>query len=473
MTTKEIKALLREKEVCKKNLDDAERISQFYGKMKDLSFQEIKSFFPAPDDVIATNIFNYTNEILPNPSLDTAIGISLAMFKPENIEKCMEDTFQKDMQLLQALFFFLIKDILDDTKNKRMFQAALSDGSWRLPERQSQILNRISAGMGFNPHDTSPSLDFTTLGGKHFKANESVLRLFYNFMHPSLYAKEGIVNELNFIREQQKNILPIFPNTQKTNYKTSEANQEIRRKKENLEKLRQIDFGFFDQDYKQNFFACDEEFKESFSRPIECMCFQETKLEWDIEPFFKRRGRRKIVAKKSERAVNKSALSGKFLYSERNMITHVSENFAIFRLFSKEYGRHEIKYWEELVLESMYDAHRYILGMEAEDAGKKLLAILNHYFEKITDKLSMQEIPVEKRWDELFDEDGECSLDPDDLNKTNIYNILSEDEVTHFKRFMGFMYCSENDDSDFFERNRTRIQIYLIFISLRLSELDV
>ncbi len=278
---------------------------------------------------------------------------------------------------------------------------------------------------------------------------------------------------MNFVREQQKNILPVFPNTRKTNYRTSVAKNEIKNKKENLEKLRKLDFGFKDLQYSQSFFAGSEDLKETFIRPIECKCFQETELEWEHEPYLdKRNQRRKIIAKKSERAANKSALYNKFLYSERNMLTHVSENFAVFKLFSREYNSYEKKFWEELVLDSMYDVRAYIAAMTDKSVSKKLMTILNHYLKKITDALDIQNASLEERWNYLFDPNGELDLEPEELKKTNIFNILDEDEQIHFKRFMGLMYCAENDENDFFDRNRICIQLYLIHISFNLSKFD-
>lgn len=472
----DIEQLSLEKGQCIEHLNDYKRIRNFYTKIKQLSLDELEELFPAPAEIIAQNIFDCTNQILAEPTIDSAIKVSIDLFNIDNIEKCKDETFDKDLELLQALFFFLIQDISSGTESdySKLFSAALSDGSWRKAERQAEILNAISAGLGFNVQNPFIPFDFTELGGIHFKANESVLRLMYNFVHPELYTKEGIINELNFVREQQKNILPVFPNTKKTNYKTSAANNEIKNKKENLEKLKELDFGFNDPQYCQSFFAGSEEFKETFMRPIECKCFQETELEWEHEPYFdKRSWRRKIIAKKSDRAANKSALYNKFLYSERNMLTHLSENFAVFKLFLREYNSYEKKFWEELVLDSMYDVREYISTIIDENVSKKLMTILNHYLKKIADALGMQsELPEAQLWNYLFDSNGDLNLEPGELKKTNIFNILEEPEQIHFKRFMSFMYCAENDENDFFERNRLRIQLYLIHLSLSLSKMD-
>ena len=115
--------------------------------------------------------------------------------------------------------------------------------------------------------------------------------------------------------------------------------------------------------------------------PVMCRCFVESLLEWDCKPDFDNHSwKRKIVAKKSDRAANRSALENKFLYSERNIVTHNGENFAVYNLFGKDYNKYEMKYWEELVLTSMFDAYQYILEIKEADVKEKLKTILNHYF---------------------------------------------------------------------------------------------
>lgn len=477
------KELLKEKNNCLKHLKNPEIIKVFYKKLKYLSLNELKSLFPVPANTIAQTIFDCSNEIIAEPTITSALKDSLVLFSQENFEKSRQGPFQKDMCLLQALFFFLIQELfIDEEKNnKTLFEEAIKDGSWRYPEKQAEILNKLASKMKFNRQNFFIKTDFNSIGHKHYDANESLLRLFYNFMHPVLYANEGIVNELNFVREQQKNILPIYPNTKKTIYNSSTAKKEINEKKENLKNLSNLDFGFTDINYSQSFFFCDKKFKETFSRPITCKCFQETDLEWEKEPEFNKR-RKIICLRKSDRSSNKKALNHKYLYLERNIITHISDNSAVHKLLGKEVGKSEMKkweeeIWEELILDSLYDARQYILKLKTVTVRNKLLAILNHYFQKITDNLHKNEIElktlsVEKRWNILFDEDGDLDISTKELEKTNLYNILSEDEIIHFKRFMGFMYCSENDESDFFERNRCRIQLYLIYISLSLSMMD-
>ncbi len=483
----DIKEALLKKEKCLKNPEDYKLVEGLYHTLKNYSLVELEEIFPAPEALKSQDLFDYTNEILGNASTDSmtdsVLNVALAMFDSDTIKSRSNETFEKDLKLLQALFFFLIKDITADLEKdySKFFLSALSNGEWKEASKQAEILNAISADMDFNKANLFLSYDFTKLGGVHYKANESILRLFFNFTHPDLYASEGIVNELNFIREQQNNILPVYPNSQKTNYSDAAATDELNLKKKNLETLKELDCGFKDSSYTQSFFISNDEFKQTFSRPVECRCFQESKLEWQFEPHFnpwKNKGKGKIIAVKSERALNRASLYNKFLYLERNMLTHVGDIVAVYKLFDREYKDYEKRFWEELVLFSMYDARKYISDMPDKEVANKLMKILNYYFKKITSKVCPKKSSVEERWANLFKEspeypNGKITLETKQLKKTEIFNLLDADELTHFKRFMGLMYCSENDDNDFFVRNRIRIQLYLIHMTLSLSQMDV
>ena len=108
---KAFESLLAEKEICKKNLNDSKRVYAFYKKLKNFSFKEFEDLFPAHSELIAQEVFDYTNEILAKPTLSSAIDVSVSMFHPDNFTKNSDENFLKDMKLLQALFFFFIKEI--------------------------------------------------------------------------------------------------------------------------------------------------------------------------------------------------------------------------------------------------------------------------------------------------------------------------------------------------------------------------
>lgn len=475
-----ISKVLAEKESLRENFrENAGQVESFYRSIKGLSLFELKEIFPAPRAVVEQSIYDATSEIISAQNIEECAFASISLFRPKTVRKSDPELFKKDMELLQALFFFLIRELFgSDEKN----ELALNDGSWCEAEKQAEILNHLSGRFDFCKKQPFTTFDFTSFEGNHFEANESILRLFSSFAPDCTggLPKEKIINEVNFVREQQKSLLQIFPNTRKNDYSESGAKKEIAEKLKNLESLKKLDFGFTDPDFTQNFFAGDDNLKNPFSRKITCKFFQESEMEWKDEKPQIRYNRRgiKIIARKSDRATNKSALRTKFLYPERNMITHISENFAVYNLFGKEYLDFQMPYWERLVLSSLFDAREYLKELGKEEGKKenseKLLRILNHYFQKICSKLELPCAGVDELWSAVFDDDGDFKINAKMLGQTNLYNeaLLNEDEITHLRKFLSFLYCTGNEKEDFFEKNKSVIQIYLIYLTFEFSKMD-
>ena len=153
-------------------------------------------------------------------------------FSSSSIQEEKDSKLYKNQKLLQSLFFFLILNLLEQHVNENPKYADIleemlqkieqGDGScnsiWSDPEFQCDILNELAACMLFNNKNPFSRFDFTKLGGNHFEVTECVLRLLYNFTRPLYAQKEGVINELNFVREQQRRILPCIVNTKKTNF---------------------------------------------------------------------------------------------------------------------------------------------------------------------------------------------------------------------------------------------------------------
>ena len=122
--------------------------------------------------------------------------------------------------------------------------------------------------------------------------------------------------------------------------------------------------------------------------------------------------------------------------------------------------------------------YKYLCELKKDPAKKeiaeKLLVILEHYFKKITEPLNINAANNEELWRKVFNFEEETvnfNLKPDELDKINIY-ILDEDEIIHLKKFMSFLYCSENEEVDFFEKHAFAIQIYLIYLAFELAKMD-
>ena len=134
-----------------------------------------------------------------------------------------------------------------------------------------------------------------------------------------------------------------------------------------------------------------------------------------------------------------------------------------------------------LVFQAFFDSYKYLCELKKDPAQKenteKLIIILNHYFKKITDPLNINAANKEELWHKVFNfekETDNLALDPDEISKTNIYNedVLDKDEFDHLKKFMSFLYCSENEEEDFFEKHSFAIQIYLIYLTFELAKMD-
>lgn len=481
---KNLDALIAQKEVLREDFAaHSDDVRAFLYALGDLSFEELKRLFPAKRAVVEQNVFDYTTKLYEADShgnqgeeknLLASYGkVALAVFKPSAMKKHDSENFKKDTELLQAIFFFFLQNLAEGQDCGTVFAEALSDGSWCSGERQGEILNLLAKNLHFKKVRPFSSVDFLKFTGNHFQANECILRVLFNFMRKKPYSKEGIVNELNFVREQQKAVLEVWPNRRKTNYTEASANAEIKSKLDNLKKLRQIDFGFSVPGFAQYFFYDSANPRKEFVRPIECKCFQESEMEWEREPHKERfHDGIKIFAEKSARATNKSALRHKFLYPERNMLTHISEHFAVHKLFTKDFG--EEMAWEDLVLHSLFDAHEYIKSLSESEEKRKLLRILNYYFKKIVSTVQGGEKSAEELWAEVFDKDGSNRIESRELGKTNLYKVFaeSESEITHFRKFMSFLYCSENEVHDFFEKNMFEIQLYLLYLTFEFAKLD-
>jgi len=496
-TEKLIAEITENKENLRENFqENSNKTQEFYNSVKGLGINELKQVFPAPKAVVEKNIFDATSEIIADTPVKKKALAIISLAKPKSLEKTCSENFKKDMRLLQGIFFFLIREICekgfffatDEQKSEiaGLFDSALKDNSWFLPEKQCEILNKISKELRFLKENPFTEIDFTKFEGNYFKANESILRILANFSPESdkNVPREKIINVVNFVRELQKKIMPVFPNTKKSDYSDSTANKEITKAENNLKLLKVLDFGFVDSDFSQTFFADDEKLKNRFSREIICKFFQEAEMRWkDGDPRTTRDNRKelKILARKNDRFTNKAALHTKFLYPERNMVTHISENFAVFSLFGKEYSDSQILYWKSLILYAFFDSYKYLHELKKEPLQKenaeKLLSILEHCFRKITAPLNLNEAGREELWQKIFDfekENGDLKLNSEELDKINIYNeeFLDEDLITYLKKFMNFLYCSENEAEDFFEKHSFAIQIYLIYLTFELAKMD-
>ncbi len=445
-----------------------------YKMIRFLSLEDLKKIFPAEKAVVEQNIFDYSTQIFKAKTNDDAVEnfakifVSQA-FKKKSIQKNKPSNYEEDLRLLQKIFFFFLWDqaLLLSSYKENLFTQVL-EKQWYSNESLSRIMDQLAMKCCFNSKEKIRLPDFVELKGIHFEQNESILRLLYNFTRPDSAIMEGILSELNFVRAQQIAIIPIWPNTNKKNYSQSEADKEIQKVKANLKILKQKDFGFSDSEFKQAFFIHSQEKKKIFKRPLKCKFIKESELEWKT---LERKGS-SIIAHNEDRVYLKRALSEKYLYLERNALTHLGKNFALFILFEKDFGKEKYLSYE-LLLNTLFYAKNYLKHFNNSEIADELIEIVNYFFYKTVSKLEqVKNASKEECWNLVFDKEGKLRIPPEDLPKTNIFNIFSDTELEYFKRFLNFLYCSENLTEDFIMRNKSRIRLYLIYLSLEISKFD-
>ena len=338
----------------------------------------------------------------------------------------------------------------------------MKENSWCLPEKQCEILNNISKKLHLGKTNPFIDINFANFKNSCFEANESILRILANFTSKN----RKLIEEINFIREQQKSIFEIRLDKKKY-YSKEDADAAIEQAKSNLKKLKALDFGFQIHDFRQVPFVNDDKHKNFFTREISCKFFQESVMEWKKgNPCFDSKNS-KISDRREDRFTNCGALRHKFIYPERNKTTHISENFAIYNLFKK--NNDNKKYRGRLILWALFDARKY-LTEQSHNIGK-LLKILNLYFVKILTPFDLAFGSEEGLWSLVFRKDGTINKNIyDNSDEIDLESVFTDDELEHFKRFMNFLYCSENEVEDFFEKYSFAIQIYLIYLTFELAK---
>lgn len=458
-------------------------IKNIYNQINKLSYEEFASQFRDADWYLQNNNFDWTTVLYRHSKkedqkkqiIKNIVDMSMDIFSSKNLEKVQEDKYLQNRQELQEMFFYYIQDFAEYTKNTDIIaecKAAEKDGSWLLASKQAELLNLIISYMGsFNNkvQFTEELLDFSAYKDGTFAASEAVTRLLYYFSNG--FTKEDIILELNFIREQQKRILPCRPNFRKSNYTQDSAKKEIEEKEENLKKIRSFDKGFKINNYSQTILKNNQSLKMNFTRNLECKAFRETDLVWDAKPKFNSETQ-KIEAEKSERMANKCSLSTKYLYQERNVFTHSGESYSIKGLFN--YRENKKNEWLTTVLQSLYDARSFLRKNGHQESSPVLLSMLDVYFKKTVSKVQIdtKTDDINELWQAVFSEEGNITLENELLKKTDINNVLDDDEKEQLKSLMKFIYCNSHEDKDFLTEYKFQIALYLTYISLNIAKID-
>lgn len=466
-------------------MTDLDKAKKLFSEMKKERLEDLRKRFPAMDnyynqknfDTILLLYRNLNKKDQQKVAIKNITDATINLFNPAAIKKFSTKAVNENTRALQQVFYLFIKQLTEISENSSVMDLCIQsekDGSWETPEKQCEILNALFDGRRqFKKKSpfTKELVDLGTVYAKNYFDFEYVLRLFNNFGNE--ITKEKIINEMNYIREQQKEKIPCVINVKKTNYSSSEAKKEIGEKMANARKLKNLDSGFTVENYSQSILEEDSKNQMHFSRKLQCKFFKESDVEWNGKPYYNS-GRGKIVVLKDERIANKKALTNKYLYQERNIFTHCGSNNAIYGLFEKEYHGNDEKYWEELLLCSLYDCYVFLKKNHYQSTSDPLLNMLEEIFKKIIGKVSTEKAGYQKSnpWEMIFNSEGQCQLKKNQLEKTRIYNVLDEDEIVKLKNLLTFLYCGSHEDEDFIQQNKLTIVLYSIYMTLSLAEIS-
>lgn len=178
---------------------------------------------------------------------------------------------------------------------------------------------------------------------------KNIVLLVYNLSRAEFNSREFIINEINSIREIQKDVLHVdlkdVPKGEKYQAKAEEIKEYNKSSKINLKKLKQIDCGFILNTYSQSFYPFSSKsfhskvislngnkqglFSLGFEHRVDCKLIWETDNEYSDGEL-------------NWRIVNERGLTTRYLYRDRNSYTHHSDHSSVNALMNP-------KNWENLL----------------------------------------------------------------------------------------------------------------------------
>lgn len=151
-----------------------------------------------------------------------------------------------------------------------------------------------------------------------------VILLIFNLSRIEPVSKEYLINEINYIREKQKELLHVDIKHPNNNEEEQCENADIDSYNEqslkNRNKLKKIDCGFILRSYAQKIYPLSsfcfrnkDVFCRGFERKITC------KLFWETDNVYTQKGTKESL---DWRSINKSGLTTRYLYRDRNAHSH-------------------------------------------------------------------------------------------------------------------------------------------------------
>lgn len=252
----------------------------------------------------------------------------------QNIDLGLDDSPSQKKELLQYFLWFVIFDKIglyydnnenvhqlhsEREKKSNPFLNATMDREYKDIAKVNKWFNDLLKFIGVE-NEVDLSLD-------KMKDYWSIILLAYNLSRIEPASKDAIVNELNYIREQQIKVLHVdtkyISKNERDQNKAEVSRQYNKESKENRKKLKAIDCGFKLQTFAQKFYPFTsasfvlegtrnpkDYFIHGFERTIQCKCFWETDNEYLEDDSF------------DWVKINSKGLETRYLYRDRNAYSH-------------------------------------------------------------------------------------------------------------------------------------------------------
>lgn len=445
----------------------------------------------------------------------------------QNIEFGIDSNLELKKDLLQRFLWLVIffkcglyYDNDEDAykqyslRNKMLipFLNALMSGEYANIEYVNKNFNNLLHEMGV---ESEKEIDLSIKKQPNYR---NIVLLVYNLSRAEFNSREFLINEINSIREIQKDVL--YTDRKKVSQEedqqgeAEEAREHNRAAAENLKKLNRIDCGFDIKTYSQRFYPFSADsfhskkinfkgfpqglFSFGFEHSIKCKLFWETdneysdgELDWP--------------------AINEKGLRTRYLYRDRNSYTHHVNHASVDALLKP-------KSWKNLLraLSSFYYVLRIAFVERIGHRGGSKVDIQSDdtFFQNLYLQLEVEEIydvltrliqrkagVAPKRW-VIFDESKYDVRNPktaftveaflQSIRKKklkisyskipkaiDLHNNIFKDRLKHLLRIMFMVNDFDPINQrlsvkfmDFYSQYNTEISIYLIYMAFAMNYCD-
>ncbi|MGP1438019.1 MAG: hypothetical protein ACTTKH_02985 [Treponema sp.] len=446
--------------------------------IKYMSKASIEKIFLKKDISFLKSEYNKLTNVMRMDNISTCVPIEriidskiVRYINDKNLQRKADLVFKERSFVLEGIFYCLLYsifasfinpyNIIIDEKEEiyvkefydiiNEYQSFLIHRNYSDRKKTREFLKTISVFL-FDGKDFFSDLNMD------FKDNTSdvIEVVFYlsRFYQDNIHS---IVDFLNYVREKQKDILPIVPNLYST-FTLKEAEKYKDKLNQNQKKLQEsIDVGFkIEVTHKVSNIQLSKPCV--ISRSINIKTFIETDKSYEINYIPCRSDYYKFTRKEDYRVTHKNHIENHYLYSDRNIFTHPLNKSMLIESILNE---------NEDLLYSLYDINNFLEKKELEllNATKEekiglhyLKLELKNICDKVWNKLFLE--PFKNPWIEVFEKDKIKKKYKERLVDVDYTHDLGKEFLIDVNNFLEKIY---NIHSEFFLICDVQIMFYLVF----------